>query len=63
MRANDLHVEVGQAAGHRQRQPDHALHRHRASVQVVEQRALLVVLGDEPELSPRPIIWPEEAGY
>ena len=61
MRADDLHVEVRQAAGHRQRQLDHALHRHRASVQVVEQGSLLVVLGDKPELSPRPIIYPEEA--
>lgn len=61
MRADDLHVEVRQAAGHRQRQLDHALHRHRASVQVVKQGPLLVVLRDQPELSPRPVIYPEEA--
>lgn len=61
LRAHDLHVEVCQAAGHRQRQLHHALHRHRPPVQVVEQRPLLVVLGDEPQLRPRPVIYPEEA--
>lgn len=60
LRADDLHVQVGQAAGHRQRQPHHARHRHRPPVQVVEQRPLLVVLRDKPELSPRPIIYPEK---
>lgn len=59
--AHDLHVEVCQAAGHRQRQLHHALHRHRPPVQVVEQRPLLVVLRDEPQLRPRPVIYPEEA--
>lgn len=61
LRADDLHVEVGQAAGHRQRQLHHALHRHRPSVQVVEQGPLLVVLGDKPELRPCPVIYRGEA--
>lgn len=60
LRADDLHVQVGQPAGHRQRQPHHARHRHRPPVQVVKQGPLLVVLGDKPQLSPRPIIYPEK---
>lgn len=42
--ANDLHVEVCQAAGDGQGQDDHAVHRHCVPVQVVKQRAVLVVL-------------------
>lgn len=56
MRAHDLHVEVGQAAGGGQAQLDHALHRDGVAVQVVEERAVLVVVGHQPQLSPRPVI-------
>lgn len=50
--ANDLHVQVCQAAGHRQGEEDHALHCDGVSVQVVEQGAVFVVLGHQPQLSP-----------
>lgn len=56
LRAHDLHVEVGQAAGGGQAQLDHALHRDGVAVQVVEERAVLVVVGHQPQLSPRPVI-------
>jgi len=61
LRAHDLHVQVCQAAGDGQCQPHHALRRHRAPVQVVEQGALLVVLRDEPQLGPGPVVCREEA--
>lgn len=44
LRSHDLHVQVRQAAGRGQRQLDHALHRHRVAVQIVEQRAVLVIV-------------------
>lgn len=57
LRAHDLHVEVGEAAGRGQGQFDHALHGDGVAVQVVEQRAVLVVVGHQPQLSPRPVIY------
>lgn len=57
LRANNLHVKVGEAAGCRQRQFDHALHGDRVAVQVVEQRSVLVVVRHQPQLSPRPVIY------
>lgn len=57
LRAHDLHVEVGKAAGRGQGQFDHALHGDGVAVQVVEQRAVLVVVGHQPQLSPRPVIY------
>lgn len=42
--ADDLHVEMSQPAGHGQSEDHHALHRHGVPVQVVVQRAVLVVL-------------------
>lgn len=42
--ADDLHVEMSQPAGDRQSEDHHALHRHSVPVQVVVQRAVLVVL-------------------
>lgn len=44
LRANDLHVEVGQAAGSGQGKFDHALHGDGVAVQVVKQRAMLMVV-------------------
>lgn len=55
--AHYLHVEVGEAAGCRQGQFDHALHSDGVAVQVVEQWAVLVVIGHKPQLSPRPVIY------
>lgn len=57
LRAHNLHVEVGEAAGRGQGQFDHALHGDGVAVQVVEQRAVLVVVGHQPQLSPRPVIY------
>lgn len=54
--ANDLHVEVGQATSDGQGQRDHAIHRHRVPVQVVKQRAVLVVFRHKPQLCPRAVI-------
>lgn len=41
---NDFHVEVCQPTSYRQSQNHHALHGDRVSVQVIVQRAVLVVL-------------------
>lgn len=49
-------MEVCQPTGYRQSQNRHALHRNRVPVQVIVQRAVLVVLWHQPELSPRAII-------
>lgn len=54
--ADDLHVQVRQAAGHRLGEDQHPLHRHRVPVQVVVQRAALVVLGHQPQLRPRAVV-------
>lgn len=54
---HDLHVQMGQAAGRRQGQLNHPLNGHSVSVEVIEQGAMLVVIGDEPQLCPGPIIW------
>lgn len=64
LRSHDLHVQVRQAAGRGQRQLDHALHRHRVAVQIVEQRAVLVIVWHQPQLRPRAVIWDEnETGH
>lgn len=63
LRAHDLHVQVCQPTGDGQCQPHHALHCHRAPVQVVEQGPLLVVLGDEPQLGPGPVICQEDVRW
>ena len=55
--AQDLHVQVRQAAGGRQRQLDHALDGDRVAVQVVEEGAVLVVVGHQPQLSPGAVVW------
>lgn len=55
--AQDLHVQVRQAAGGRQRQFDHALDGDRVTVQVVEKGAVLVVVRHQPQLSPGAVVW------
>lgn len=52
LRADDFHVEVSQTAGDGQSQDDHGLNGERVPVQVVVERAVLVVLGHQPELRP-----------
>lgn len=52
----DLHVQMSQAASGGQGQLDHAFHGHRVSVQVVEQGAVLMVIGHQPQLGPCSII-------
>lgn len=54
--SHNLHVQVSQATGSGQGQLDHALHRHRVAVQVVEQGAVLMVVRYQPQLRPRPIV-------
>ena len=56
LRADDLHVKMRQPGGDRQGHPDHTVRVHGRSVQIIEQRALLVVIGDQPQLGPRAII-------
>lgn len=53
-------MEVGEAAGCGQGQLDHALHCDGVAIQVVEQGAVFVVIRDQPELSPRPVIYTQE---
>lgn len=55
--AEDLHVQVRQAAGGRQRQLDHALDGDRVTVQVVEKGAVLVIVRHQPQLSPGAVVW------
>lgn len=52
-------MEVGEAAGGRQRQLDHALDGDGVAVQVVEEGAVLVVVGHQPQLSPRAVVLKE----
>lgn len=54
--AQDLHMQVCQATGSRKRQFDHDLDGDRISVQIVKQRAMLVIVGHQPQLSPCPVI-------
>ena len=54
--AQELHVQVSQAAGGRQGQLDHALDGDRVVVQVVEQGSVLVVVRHQPQLRPRAVV-------
>lgn len=47
---------MGQPTSSGQGELDHALDGHRVAVQVVKEGAVLVVVGDEPQLSPCSII-------
>lgn len=60
---HDLHVQVGQPAGSRQSKLDHPLYGHRVAVQVVKERSVLVVIGDEPQLCPRPVVCRRKAVF
>lgn len=53
-------MQVRQAAGGRQGQLDHALDGHGVAVQVVEQRAMLMVVRHQPQLSPCAVICGKE---
>lgn len=50
LRAVNLGVQVTEAAGRRERQPQQRLRVQRGQLQVVVQRAVLVVVGNEEEL-------------
>lgn len=50
LRAVDLGVQVAEAAGRRVGEPQHSPRVQRGQLQVVVQRAALVVVGDEEEL-------------
>lgn len=49
-------MKVGEAAGRGQGEFDHALHGDGVTVQVVEQGAVLVVIGHQPQLGPGAVI-------
>lgn len=53
---HNLHVQMGQPAGSGQGEFDHPLDSHRVAIKVIKERSVLVVIGDEPQLSPRSII-------
>lgn len=57
---HNLHVQVGQPAGSGQGEFDHPLDSHRVPIKVIKERSVLVVIGDEPQLSPRSIICSRE---
>lgn len=57
LRADDFHVEVGEATGCGQGQFDHAFHSDSVAVQVVKQGAVFMVIRHQPQLSPCPIIY------
>lgn len=64
LRAKDLHVEVDEAADDGGCQPQAGLHIQGCPLQVVVERAVLVVVGDEPQLGagvPRGHIGGDEA--
>lgn len=50
-------MQVGEAAGGRQRQLDHPLGGDRVAVQVVEEGPVLVVVGHQPQLRPGAVVW------
>lgn len=56
LRSQDLHVEVGEPAGGRQRQLDHPLGGDRVAVQIVEEGPVLVVVGHQPQLRPGAVV-------
>lgn len=50
-------MKVGEAAGCGQGEFDHALHGDGVTVQVVKQGAVLMVIGHQPQLGPRAVIY------
>ena len=54
--ADDGHVEVWQPRGDRQRHLDHLRGRYHVAIQVVEQRPVFVVFGNQPQLRPRSVV-------
>lgn len=56
LRTDDLHVKMRQPGSDRPSHPDHTVRVHGRSVQIIEQGALLVIVCDQPQLGPRPVI-------
>ena len=56
LRAEDLHVQMSEPAGDGEGELGHPGEGYGAPVEVVEQRAVLVVVGDEPQLSPGAVV-------
>ena len=56
LRANDVHVKVRQPRGHRQRHVDHLRRRDHVLGEVVEEGAVLVVVGHQPQLRPGAVV-------
>jgi hypothetical protein len=53
---NDVHVQVSQTGCYGERHDDHGPRTHGVRIQKVKERAVLMVVGDEPELSPRSVV-------
>ena len=56
MSAEDVHVEVGETGGDGEGHTDHSGRIHRTPVQIIKERAVLVVVRYQPQLRPRAII-------
>lgn len=54
--ANDVHVQMGKSGGDGQRHLHKRDRVYRASTQKVEQRSILVVIRDQPQLGPSAVI-------
>jgi len=55
--AQNLHVQVSESSGDRQGHSNHSRRVHGGTVQVVEEGAVLVVIGHQPQLSPSSIVY------
>lgn len=56
LRADYFHMKMRQASGDRQGHPYHTVRVDGRSVEVIEQRALLVIIRYQPQLCPRAVI-------
>jgi len=59
LRADYFHVKMRQAGGDRQGHPYHTVRIDARSVEIIEERALLVVIRYQPQLCPRAVICEE----
>lgn len=55
--AHDFHVQVSQSRGYGQGHSNHTIRVHRRTIEVVEERTLLVVVRNQPKLRPSSVVW------
>jgi hypothetical protein len=55
--SHNVHVQMCQTRSDGQSHADHAVGIHRVPAQEIEEGAVLVVVGNKPQLSPRPVIY------